>query len=137
MVPPVSATVDVFVCVVPSGPPSDVKEYVLNSTAVKLAWVAPEEHEQNGEIISYVVTISGNESSHFVRYNFTSNSTRTTFLYLRPFSEYNVSIAAITAVGTGPFTAPSVFRTPEGGKCCSCCMARHCRTNIHLHTVFT
>lgn len=101
--------------IVPSGPPSDVKEYVLNSTAVKLAWVAPEEREQNGEITFYVVTISGNESSHLVIYNFTSNSTRTTFSYLRPFSEYNVSIAANTAVGMGPFTAPSVFHTPEDG----------------------
>jgi hypothetical protein len=94
-----------------------VKEYLLNSTAVDLAWLAPEEDGQNGKIISYVVIIVGNESGHFVRHNITVlDSTQITFTHLRPFSEYNVSIAANTAVGTGPFTAPSIFYTPEGGE---------------------
>ena len=106
-----------FPCLVPSGPPGIVKENILNSTAVELSWTDPREAEQNGKIISYAVIISGNESGHFVLHNFTTSnySIQVTFAHLRPFSEYNVSVAAATAVGTGPFTTPSIFHTPEDG----------------------
>ena len=111
-------TLCVFTCVVPSGPPSEVKGHILNSTSVELLWQAPRESKQNGEIISYTVIISGNESGHLVLHKFTSNSSHIIFSQLRPFSEYNISVAADTAVGTGPFTAPSTFHTPEDGKWC-------------------
>ncbi len=101
--------------VVPSGPPAGVKEDVLNSTAAWLSWRPPVQDRQNGEIVSYSVAISGNASSRLVQYDLTTNSTSIGLFDLRPFSEYNVSIAASTGIGMGPFTAPHVFHTPEDG----------------------
>lgn len=101
---------------VPSGPPADIKEYVVNSTSVHILWHPPVEDKRNGKIIFYTVAISGNESRvHLTHYNFTSNSTSVIVSYLRPFSEYNVSVAANTVIGKGPFTDPSVFHTPQDG----------------------
>lgn len=98
---------------IPSSPPADVKERVVNSTMAQLSWLPPPQHERNGEIISYNVVLSANESGdHLTHYNITATSNLIDLL-LRPFSEYNVSIAAATAVGLGPFTAPRVFHTPE------------------------
>ena len=100
---------------VPSGPPDSVKENVINSTSAQVFWLPPQEDQQNGEILSYTVIISGYEGNHLVVYNFTAYSTLINLPNLRPFSEYNVSIAASTLVGTGPFTALHVFHTPEDG----------------------
>ena len=100
----------------PSGPPTDVKEDVVNSTSAQLLWYPPEEEEQNGKITFYTVVVTGIENTHLVQRNLISNSTLIDLLYLRPFSEYNVSIAANTAVGMGPFTATLTIFTPEDGE---------------------
>ena len=100
---------------VPLSAPADIKENVLNSTSAQLSWRAPPQDKQNGEIVSYAVVLSGNESSHLITHNLTTKSSFLDLTILRPFSEYNVSIAASTAVGTGPFTAPYTFHTPEDG----------------------
>lgn len=101
----------------PSGPPDDVKENIVNSTAVQLAWHAPLEDQRNGRIISYNISLSGNESGHMIaHYYIVENSTTFIFADLRPFSDYNVSIAASTVVGTGPFTTLLKFSTPEDGE---------------------
>ena len=100
----------------PSGPPTDVKEGVVNSTSVQIQWYPPEEEEQNGKITFYTVVVTGIENTHLVQRDLISNSTLIDLLYLRPFSEYNVSIAAHTAVGMGPFTATLTIFTPEDGE---------------------
>ena len=83
--------------------------------------------KQNGEIIHYTVVVLGNENrDSLVSYNFTVNSTSTQ-LSTRPVSEYNVSIAASTKLGIGPFSAPYTFHTPEDGK------SNILKTHMYLH----
>lgn len=102
-------------CVVPSGPPTGIKENIINSTTVQILWSPPVEDKQNGRITFYSVALSGNESNRLIQYNIISNSTLMDLPPLRPFSEYNVTIAASTAVGIGPFTFPYIFHTPQDG----------------------
>lgn len=93
-----------------------MKANVLNSTAAQLSWQPPLEEEQNGIIAFYSLILLRNTSNILGRQNFTFASTLVDLTSLRPFSEYTVSIAASTAIGMGPFTAPQVFRTPEDGE---------------------
>ena len=88
----------------------------MNSTSAQILWDPPEEEQQNGKITFYTVVVTGIENSHLVQRDLMSNSTLINLLHLQPFSEYNVSIAANTAVGMGPFTATLTISTPEDGK---------------------
>ena len=63
------------------------------------------------------MALLANENRGFLSwYNLTANSTLIELQTLEPFSEYNVSIAASTIAGMGPFTAPHRFYTPEDGE---------------------
>ncbi len=101
---------------VPSAAPATTAGHVINSTSVLLLWEPLPEDKQNGDIIYYTLVLSGNENhDYLISYNFTINSTLIELSTLKPFSEYNVSIAANTVIGMGPFTAPYTFYTPEDG----------------------
>ncbi len=101
---------------VPTGTPTEVQIIIINSTAVKIVWFPPLEDQQNGNIVHYSLMLSGNESGHLMLASSISNTTSIGLSGLRPFSEYNVSLAANTAVGVGPFTSLHTFYTPEDGE---------------------
>lgn len=100
---------------VPSGPPTEIKVDVINSTSAQVLLDEPPKDQQNGKITSYYIVLSKNESNQLVHHNFTADMTLIDLSFLRPFSEYNIYAAANTGVGMGPFTTPFTFHTPEDG----------------------
>ena len=101
---------------VPSAAPDNVIGRVVNSRSVLLFWMPPSEDTQNGDIIYYTIILMGDEKrDYLISYNFTVNSTSMELSTLWPYSQYNVTVAANTIVGMGPFSAPYTFYTPEEG----------------------
>ena len=99
--------------IAPSGPPTNLAVNVTSSTTVSLSWNPPPESDKNGLIIEYNVslidTMSGN---HFFR---STSSNHLTVEQLYPNTIYQYAVAAITSVGSGPFTKYFYFKTSEAG----------------------
>ena len=69
---------------------------------------------QNGIIRKYSVRIQSYYSDTLDIYN-VFNTTELMVPYLKPYSNYTVSVAAHT-IDIGPYTLPIVIRLPEAGK---------------------
>ncbi|XP_073786320.1 phosphatidylinositol phosphatase PTPRQ isoform X4 [Danio rerio] len=93
---------------VPSSPPLSGSNKNLSSTSIQVSWFPPV--EANGEIIEYAVNLQGPSTSNK---NYTSE-THLVLSELTPFTPYNLSIAAVTRVGTGPPVVLSLH-TDEAG----------------------
>lgn len=99
---------------VPSGSPEMLSTHNLTSTSIQLMWHPPPQESQNGRIQDYTVLVFNK--------NITTNTTyitqQTHFILvdLHPFSAYECTVAASTAVGLGPFTAWLMFQTDEDGR---------------------
>ena len=85
----------------------------ISSQSAIISWSAPEEHYQNGIIISYTVLVFefGSEES----LQFTSSDTSITLTSLMPYSSYFISVAASTSVGLGPYSTTITLNTLEDG----------------------
>ncbi|XP_048024016.1 phosphatidylinositol phosphatase PTPRQ isoform X2 [Megalobrama amblycephala] len=82
---------------VPSSPPLPGASRNLSSTSIHVSWFPPV--EANGEIIEYTVVLQGPGA---VNRTYTSE-THLILSELTPFTPYNLSIAAVTRQGVGPF----------------------------------
>lgn len=85
---------------------------VSSSTSIILEWEPPIHDEQNGIITGYTVNISSGEV------NFQFNTTSLSLLVegLTPFTAYSCKIAAITIVGSGPYSTTITALTLQDGK---------------------
>ena len=97
---------------VPSSPPRSVQGQAVNSRQIFLSWDLPEPTGRNGIIISHTILVLEIITDSVLTYNVTN---RTAFLIeqLHPHYDYRCSVAASTAVGIGPFSAPFVVKTDE------------------------
>ena len=105
-----------FVISAPSGFPANFSATTVTSRSFSLAWDPLPPDSQNGVIVRYVINVT-----------YTMRNTReifqlfptinTTLVYsLIPYTAYTCVIAAETAVGVGPFSAPYVVMTSADGK---------------------
>ena len=89
---------------------------MVGPNSVALTWSPPDKRARNGIIIGYVVKImpfTSDNSSSLV-----TDSQRIDTVSLNPHTLYAFSVAAITAVGTGPFSMHLHVRTEETGEPC-------------------
>ena len=92
----------------PSGPPQDFIISVTSRT-LNLSWSPPLPSQQNGVIISYVLTCSSGGS---IINSTRTSSTSLTITGLEPFTNYTCSVNASTVVGDGP-AAVRIVETSE------------------------
>ena len=104
----------VLFTIVPSGYPQDIQNSSISSRTAIISWSPPEEHEQNGIVISYTVLVvkAGSEES----FQLTSPDTSVTLTSLMPHSMYSISVSASTSVGPGPYSTTIMLHTLEDGK---------------------
>ena len=86
---------------------------MVGPNSVALTWSPPDKRARNGIIIGYVVKITSDNSSSLV-----TDSQRIDIVSLNPHTLYAFSVAATTAVGTGPFSMHLHVRTEETGEPC-------------------
>ena len=107
-----------FLTVAPSAAPANLTGVFASSTSLNITWSLPPVEDRNGEILGYSlsyfqVTMDfsvGTPSEEPV-----INDTMFLISGLEIYTEYNVSVAAFTAVGTGPF-ASVIARTDSSGE---------------------
>ena len=110
----------------PSAAPSYVEVSVENSTSVSVQWGPVDCVHQNGEITNYSVRYrkvsinkddiggSGCEDWDIEVVWGDSSGGMTTILGLDKKTAYAVAVAAQNSAGTGVFSNPQIFHTPDG-----------------------
>ena len=104
-----------FSFIVPSGPPTNVTATSLSSTSIKLTWMPPPLHNQNGIIREYIIHYYVSETRESVVKQSPDNYTSTIITDLQPYYTYSFKVAAVT-VGAGPLSTEFTIRTLESGK---------------------
>ena len=100
----------------PTGPPQNVEIQSISATSVSIAWSTPKFDMQNGDIFAFVIFIVGEKAHHKQTINSTeSYISGVTLSSLEPFSQYNLSIAAVNVNGSGPYSSPLPFETAHAG----------------------
>jgi len=97
----------------PSAPPQNVTTLVINSTSISVFWNPPPFDDQNGVITSYRVIVTNQNTTVA---SATINSTSFVVNNLQEFQQYSIEVAAMTAVGIGPFSNPISDQTLEDGE---------------------
>jgi hypothetical protein len=106
--------------IVPTGAPENLSyiKVTTSSFTLVLTWNAPPFEQQNGDIIGYIVnlTLHNSRSVEYSHLN-TANVTAVSFIatYLGQDMRYEASVAAMTRVGVGPYTAPILIKTMKLG----------------------
>ena len=99
--------------VVPSAPPDEISIDAIYFDSIYLSWRAPLREYHNGELIGYNVTFTATNSEEVLDLFSVSNGT--VIGLLNPFTSYIISIAAVTSVGIGPYSAAVTVMTAEAG----------------------
>ena len=87
---------------VPTGSPKAVTVSSISLRLNNITWEEVDCHLRNGRIIEYIVIISNNN----ITYNLTS-SERYVIVKDLPFGNlYNMSVAGVNSIGSGPFSDP-------------------------------
>lgn len=101
-------------CLVPSAPPQNVVIEGVLSQSFRINWQPPDNEHQNGIITEYSVKIVNLELENATYLNVTD--TDITVSNLQPFIQYEVTVAAHTSAGRGPFSTPQIIQTQESGR---------------------
>ena len=96
-----------FIPVAPSAIPLNVIGVNSSSTSLSISWKPPPESDRNGNILGYNITYFTINDSDLMT-NITTSDTMTNITGLLVYTEYNVSVAAYTSVGSGPFDTVTV-----------------------------
>ena len=86
---------------------------IVNSTSVSLSWSELPPPDRNGVIVSYTVCLTSVQSGKST--NYSAATAPFTVVDLHPDFTYNVRVAAVTVVGSGPFSSLLKARLPEAG----------------------
>lgn len=118
----------------PSGYPQDVKVIVDSSTSLSVSWNEVLESERNGNITHYDVLYTPvlMEQQPNKVLSTIGPVLAFTLKGLEEFTEYRVSVRAVTIVGSGPLSPSQTHRTEEDGKqMLAQCM--HSQYHLSLH----
>ncbi len=101
-------------------PPRDLQATPTSSTTISLTWIEVDPLDQNGIITMYDIlyiplqTFDGAIGSRTDRVS--GSNTSMVLDQLQEYVNYNISIAAYTCVGRGPFSDVITILTLEDGK---------------------
>ena len=98
---------------VPTDHPTNLASGIHNSTSFTLSWDPPPPEHHNGEIREYRVNVTETLTGRVLQ--FSTSSTRLVVTGLRPYTEYECVVVAVT-VDEGPHSSAIIVRTREDGK---------------------
>lgn len=104
----------------PSGSPQEVKCYSSSSTSILVRWLPPPIESQNGIITQYAIQYAateGEDTSTRQIDGISPQSSQYLLENLDKWTEYRVTVTALTDVGAGPESLPQLIRTEEDGMC--------------------
>ena len=84
----------------PTGNVSSLNVSHINQTSIRIMWEEVDCVQRNGRIIKYIVIISNDSYT----YNLTSTERYITVNDLLLGGIYNISVAAVNSIGSGPFS---------------------------------
>ena len=87
---------------------------VINSTSISVYWDPPPFDDQNGVITSYTINITNINRTN-ISMSIIITNTSYTVIDLEEFEVYDIQVAAMTAVGLGPFSDIIRSQTFEDG----------------------
>ena len=85
---------------VPAGNVRSLYVSHINQTSIRIMWEEVDCVQRNGRIIEYIVIISNDSNT----YNMTSTERYITVNDLVLGGIYNISVAAVNSIGSGPFS---------------------------------
>lgn len=89
---------------------------ILSSRSLLLSWVSPSFEDQNGLIVGYTVNVTSPNDPQVYSENVNGTNIVLNSSYIKPYTEYDISVAAYTEVDLGPFSVVVHVFTPEGGE---------------------
>ena len=110
-----SAEYSLFILPAPSASPQNVTALVLSSSSATVAWEEVPVAGLNGILTTYQVRLQPTVLVDGVTVLRTSTERNITVDGLNGNVNYDVSVRAYTAVGSGPYSDPAVRITTEGG----------------------
>ena len=94
------------------GEPQNLMIISLDSTSLMVSWEHPLPQDRNGIITDYLIYVQIRDGSEDIFMRSTnSNATTFTIENLEEFTEYNISVAAVTGAGEGNKTDEVIQRT--------------------------
>ena len=104
----------IFTCayLAPSSAPENVSVAVISSTSAEVSWTPPPLLSRNGIVTEYRVSVLELDTGS--RRSQVAFASPLVVQSLHPHYTYHFSVSAHT-VGTGPFSAIQVIRTPQDG----------------------
>lgn len=99
--------------IVPSAAPQNVTVENVLSQSFSINWQPPTNEYRNGIITEYSVSIVNLETESLIQLNVTD--TDIIVSNLKPYTTYEVMVAAYTSVGRGPFSVIQTLQTQESG----------------------
>ena len=103
-----------FLIAAPTAPPENITVPTITSSSFHLEWEPPPVNERNGVIQYYLVTIDQVENA--TSFTLIVNTTQIVVRNLLPYYTYQVTIAAVTTPGTGPWSNLLTVTLPEAGE---------------------
>ena len=98
--------------IAPSSSPRSVVISAVTSTGFLVSWSAPPMVDHNGNIRSYLINVTEEDTGASVEFRSSAHSVRVESRH--PFYNYTCVVAAVT-VAAGPFSTPSTVATLEDG----------------------
>ncbi|XP_029839191.2 roundabout homolog 1 [Ixodes scapularis] len=95
---------------VPTAAPEDVRAHVMNVTTATIFWSPPPPQHCNGKLRGYNVYVIGDPSEPIMNKSMNSTTNSLFVTNLQVGASYKVRILAHTSVGSGPLSAPVLFR---------------------------
>ena len=112
-VAPITVTLMMIICTVPTDHPVKFMGVALNSTSFYLSWAPPPPEHHNGIIREYRVNVTEKVTGQV--YQFSTLSTELVVTRLHPYFQYDCVVVAVT-VDEGPHSSALSIRTNETGK---------------------
>ena len=109
-----------FLFSVPSGNPVNFGGNATTSRSAVISWDPPAADQWNGVIILYIINVTVLETGETFQLN--STSTSLTVSTLQPYRNYVCIVAALTSVGSGPFSTSFTLTTPQDSKFDALCL---------------
>ena len=98
--------------IAPSSSPQSVAISAITSTGFLVSWSAPPTADQNGNIRSYLINVTEEDTGDSVEFRSNARSVRVESRH--PFYNYTCVVVAVT-VAAGPFSTPVTVATLEDG----------------------
>jgi len=109
-----SKILHLFVCLAPTGSPTNISTQSVTSSSFTLNWELPQSSLRNGLVRYFIVSVTENETQTVSSYHVFD--TMRELVGLHPYYNYIVEISAFT-VDEGPFSSPITVTTLEAGTC--------------------